>query len=219
VTRVIAIDGPAGSGKSSVSRAVAKSLGYGFLDTGAAYRALTWWALESGVDVHDSEAVEALIRDFPYSISMDPSVERVTVGETDVTQEIREPRISLSVSAIASQLPIRSWMVNTTRELAHSTDRPGVVVEGRDNTTVVFPDADVRILLTAREDVRIARRSGEISADAGVTAQSIRERDDKDSTVVEFRTAAEGVDVVDSSDIGFDETVEVIRDLCERRGS
>lgn len=219
MTRVIAIDGPAGSGKSSVSRAVAKSLGYGFLDTGAAYRALTWWALESGVDVHDGEAVEALIRDFPYSISMDPSVERVTVGETDVTREIREPRISLSVSAIASQLPIRAWMVNTTRELAQSTDRPGVVVEGRDNTTVVFPDADVRILLTAREDVRIARRSGEISADAGVTAQSIRERDDKDSTVVEFRTAAEGVDVVDSSDIGFDETVEAICDLCERRGS
>lgn len=219
MTRVIAIDGPAGSGKSSVSRAVAKSLGYAFLDTGAAYRALTWWALESGVDVHDGEAVEALIRDFPYSISMDPSVERVTVGETDVTREIREPRISLSVSAIASQLPIRAWMVNTTRELAQSTDQPGVVVEGRDNTTVVFPDADVRILLTAREDVRIARRSGEINADAGVTAQSIRERDDKDSTVVEFRTAAEGVDVVDSSDIGFDETVEVIRDLCERRGS
>jgi cytidylate kinase len=110
-------------------------------------------------------------------------------------------------------------MVKTTRELAQSTDRPGVVVEGRDNTTVVFPDAEVRILLTAREDVRIARRSGEMSAAAGVTEQSIRERDDKDSTVVEFRTAAEGVDVVDSSDIGFDETVEVIRGLCERHGS
>ena len=219
MTRVIAIDGPAGSGKSSVSRAVAKSLGYGFLDTGAAYRALTWWALERGVDVHDSEAIEALIRDFPYSISMDPEIERVSVGGTDVTREIREPRISLSVSAIASQLPIREWMVNTTRDLAQSSERPGVVVEGRDNTTVVFPDAEVRILLTAREDVRIARRSGEMSATAGVTEQSIRERDDKDSTVVEFRTAAEGVDVVDSSDIGFDETVEVIRGLCERQGS
>jgi cytidylate kinase len=216
---VIAIDGPAGSGKSSVSRAVAKSLGYGFLDTGAAYRALTWWALERGVDVHDSEAIQALIRDFPYSISMDPEVERVSVGDTDVTREIREPRISLSVSAIASQLPIREWMVNTTRELAQSSERAGVVVEGRDNTTVVFPDAEVRILLTAREDVRIARRSGEMSAAAGVTEQSIRERDEKDSTVVEFRTAAEGVDVVDSSDIGFDETVEVIRGLCERHGS
>jgi cytidylate kinase len=219
MTRVIAIDGPAGSGKSSVSRAVAKSLGYGFLDTGAAYRALTWWALERGVDVHDSEAIQALIRDFPYSISMDPEVERVSVGDTDVTREIREPRISLSVSAIASQLPIREWMVNTTRELAQSSERAGVVVEGRDNTTVVFPDAEVRILLTAREDVRIARRSGEMSAAAGVTEQSIRERDEKDSTVVEFRTAAEGVDVVDSSDIGFDETVEVIRGLCERHGS
>ena len=219
MTRVVAIDGPAGSGKSSVPRAVAKSLGYGFLDTGAAYRALTWWALERGVDVHDSEAIEALIRDFPYSISMDPEIERVSVGDTDVTREIREPRISLSVSAIASQLPIREWMVNTTRELAQSSERAGVVVEGRDNTTVVFPDAEVRILLTAREDVRIARRSGEMSAAAGVTEQSIRERDDKDSTVVEFRTAAEGVDVVDSSDIGFDETVEVIRGLCERHGS
>lgn len=219
MTTVVAIDGPAGSGKSSVSRAVANSLGYAFLDTGAAYRALTWLALEKGVDVHDSTAVEGLVDLFDYSISMEPAIERVSVGGVDVTSAIREPRISLAVSAIATQMPVRSWMVDKTRELAMSTDRPGVIVEGRDNTTVVFPDADVRILLTAREDIRIARRSGEIDAEAGVTTQSIRERDIKDSTVVEFHTAADGVHVVDSSDLSFDETVEAILNLCERHTS
>jgi CMP/dCMP kinase len=217
VTRVIAIDGPAGSGKSSVSRSVAANLGYAFLDTGAAYRALTWLALDKGIDVHDSNAVEALMDNFDYSISLDPAIERVSVGGVDVTSEIRDPRISLAVSAIASQLPIRSSMVDMTRELAQSTDYPGVVVEGRDNTTVVFPDADVRVLLTAREDVRIERRSRETTADTSVTEQSIRERDESDSTVVEFRTAADGVHMVDSSDLSFDETVEAILDLCERR--
>ena len=217
MTRVIAIDGPAGSGKSSVSRSVAAGLGYAFLDTGAAYRALTWLALDKGIDVHDSIAVEALMENFDYSISLDPAMERVSVGGVDVTSEIRDTRISLAVSAIAAQLPIRSSMVDMTRELAHSTDYPGVVVEGRDNTTVVFPDADVRVLLTAREDVRIERRSRETTADTSVTEQSIRERDESDSTVVEFRTAADGVHVVDSSDLSFDETVEAILDLCERR--
>ncbi len=217
MTRVIAIDGPAGSGKSSVSRSVAANLGYAFLDTGAAYRALTWLALDKGIDVHDSTAVEALMDNFDYSISLDPAIERVSVGGVDVTSEIRDPRISLAVSAIASQLPIRSSMVDMTRDLAQSTDYPGVVVEGRDNTTVVFPDADVRVLLTAREDVRIERRSRETTADRSVTEQSIRERDESDSTVVEFRTAADGVHVVDSSDLSFDETVEAILDLCERR--
>jgi len=217
VTRIIAVDGPAGSGKSSVSRAVAASLGYGFLDTGAAYRALTWLALENGVDVNDGAAVEELANDFSYSISMDPAVEQITVAGNDVTKDIREPRISLAVSAIAAQLPIRSAMVGLTRELVSASERAGVVVEGRDNTTVVFPDADVRILLTANEDVRIERRSRETNADAAVTHQSIRDRDDKDSAVVEFRSAAEGVEVVDSSDLNFDETVEAILDLCERR--
>jgi len=217
VTRIIAVDGPAGSGKSSVSRAVAASLGYGFLDTGAAYRALTWLALENGVDVNDGAAVEELANDFSYSISMDPAVEQITVAGNDVTKDIREPRISLAVSAIAAQLPIRAAMVGLTRELVSASERAGVVVEGRDNTTVVFPDADVRILLTANEDVRIERRSRETNADAAVTHQSIRDRDDKDSAVVEFRSAAEGVEVVDSSDLNFDETVEAILDLCERR--
>jgi len=216
VTRVIAIDGPAGSGKSSVSRAVATRLGYGFLDTGAAYRALTWLALDEGVDVTDDNASAKLLTTFGYEISMDPAVERVTVNGTDVTEAIRDPRVSLAVSATATQLPIRAWMVDKTRDLVSGSEFPGVVVEGRDNTTVVFPDANVRILLTAREDVRISRRARELPANEGSTVQSIRTRDELDSTVVEFLSPADGVELVDSTDLSFDETVEAVLNLCER---
>ena len=217
MTRVIAIDGPAGSGKSSVSRAVATRLGFGFLDTGAAYRALTWLALNEGVDVTDDNASAKLLTTFGYEISMDPAVERVTVNGTDVTEAIRDPRVSLAVSATATQLPIRAWMVDKTRDLVSGSEFPGVVVEGRDNTTVVFPDADVRILLTAREDVRISRRARELPANEGSTVQSIRTRDELDSTVVEFLSPADGVELVDSTDLSFDETVEAVLNLCERR--
>lgn len=216
MTRVIAIDGPAGSGKSSVSRAVATRLGYGFLDTGAAYRALTWLALDEGVDVTDDNASAKLLTTFGYEISMDPAVERVTVNGTDVTEAIRDPRVSLAVSATATQLPIRAWMVDKTRDLVSGSEFPGVVVEGRDNTTVVFPDANVRILLTAREDVRISRRARELPANEGSTVQSIRTRDELDSTVVEFLSPADGVELVDSTDLSFDETVEAVLNLCER---
>lgn len=215
MTRVVAIDGPAGSGKSSVAREVARRLGFGFLDTGAAYRALTWWALDLEVDLADHDAIAALLPDFPYSISMDPDLEHMRVGEVEVTQSIREPRISLSVSAIATNPHVRPWMKEFTRELVAKSGYPGVVAEGRDMTTVVFPDAGTRILLTAREEVRIARRAGETVATADVTAQTIRERDAKDSTVVDFMTAAPGVTVVDSSDIGFIETVDVVVGLCK----
>ena len=216
MTRVIAIDGPAGSGKSSVSRAVATRLGFGFLDTGAAYRALTWLALNEGVDVTDDNASAKLLTTFGYEISMDPAVERVTVNGTDVTAAIRDPRVSLAVSATATQLPIRAWMVDKTRDLVSGSEFPGVVVEGRDNTTVVFPDANVRILLTAREDVRISRRARELPANEGSTVQSIRTRDELDSTVVEFLSPADGVELVDSTDLSFDETVEAVLNLCER---
>jgi cytidylate kinase len=214
---VIAVDGPAGSGKSSVSRAVATRLGFGLLDTGAAYRALTWLALNEGVDVTDDSASAKLLTAFGYEISMDPAVERVVVNGTDVTEAIRDPRVSLAVSATATQLPIRTWMVDKTRVLVSDCEFPGVVVEGRDNTTVVFPDADVRILLTAREDVRISRRARELSANEGSTVQSIRTRDELDSTVVEFLSPADGVELVDSTDLSFDETVEAVLNLCERR--
>ena len=216
---VVAIDGPAGSGKSSVARAVAAQLGFGFLDTGAAYRALTWWALDRDIDLSDDDAIAGMLDAFPYSISLDPVRERVAVGDVDVTAYIREPLISLSVSAVAQNLRVREWMKNSARELAAHSDFAGVVAEGRDMTTVVFPDATSRILLTAREEVRIARRAGEVAGrDLAETTASVRERDAKDSNVVDFFTAAPGVTVVDSSDINFSDTVSAIVDIV-RAGS
>ncbi len=216
---VVAIDGPAGSGKSSVARAVAAQLGYGFLDTGAAYRALTWWALDREIDLSDEDAIAGLLGRFRYSISLDPELERFAVGDVDVTAVIREPRISLAVSAVAQNLRVREWMKNSARDLATHSSFPGVVAEGRDMTTVVFPDASTRILLTAREEVRIERRAGDVvGRDLAETTASVRERDAKDSNVVDFFTAAPGVTVVDSSDINFSDTVSAIVDIV-RAGS
>ncbi len=216
---IVAIDGPAGSGKSSVAREAASQLGFGFLDTGAAYRALTWWALERNVELTDEDAVAGLLGSFPYSISLDPARERVAVGESDVTSSIRDPRISLAVSAVARNVRVREWMKSSARELAAHSGFAGVVAEGRDMTTIVFPDAATRILLTAREEVRIARRAGENAGrDLAETTASVRERDAKDSNVVDFFSAASGVTVVDSSDINFSETVSAIINIV-RAGS
>ena len=216
---IVAIDGPAGSGKSSVARAVAAHLGFGFLDTGAAYRALTWWALDHEIDLSDEDAIAGLLGTFHFSVSLDPGLEWFAVGDVDVSEVIREPRISLAVSAVAQNLRVREWMKNSARDLATHSRFPGVVAEGRDMTTVVFPDASTRILLTAREEVRIERRAGEFAGrDLAETTASVRERDAKDSNVVDFFTAAPGVTVVDSSDISFSDTVAAIVDIV-RAGS
>lgn len=217
---IVAIDGPAGSGKSSVSRAAAVELGFGFLDTGAAYRALTWWALDRSIDPLDDDAVVALLDDFPYEISLDPTRDVVRVGDFDVTNAIREARISLTVSAIARNLRVRDWMRDHARALVESSKQPGVVVEGRDITTVVFPSAPTRILLTAREEVRIERRAGDaVGRDLAETTASVRERDAKDSDVVDFFSAAPGVVVVDSSDMTFSDTVSAIVDIVRSRST
>jgi cytidylate kinase len=217
---IVAIDGPAGSGKSSVSRAAAVELGFGFLDTGAAYRAVTWWALDQSLDPSDEDAVVELLEDFAYDISLDPAVDSVRVGRVDVTNAIREARISLAVSAIARNLRVRDWMRDHARALVESSALPGVVVEGRDITTVVFPSAQTRILLTAREEVRIGRRAGDVvGRDLAETTASVRERDAKDSNVVDFFTAAPGVTVVDSSDMTFSDTVSAVVDIVRSRST
>ena len=208
---VVAIDGPAGSGKSSVSKQVARRLGYGFLDTGAAYRALAWLALERGTDTSDSTSVVDVMGDFDYAISLDPDEHWVRVGETDVTQAIREPRISEAVSGVARVPAVRQAVNVLFRSMVASSGRPGVVVEGRDITTVVAPDAPVRILLTAAPEVRAARRSAELSSqDAAAVAAALHRRDASDSTVVDFLTAAPGVEVVDSTHLDFDQTVDAV---------
>nr|WP_246533685.1 (d)CMP kinase [Microbacterium flavescens]BFF11028.1 hypothetical protein GCM10025699_23310 [Microbacterium flavescens] len=208
---VVAIDGPAGSGKSSVSQQVARRLGYGFLDTGAAYRALAWLALERGTDTSDSTSVVDVMGDFDYAISLDPDERWVRVGASDVTEAIREPRVSEAVSGIARVPAVRQAVNALFRSMVSSSGRPGVVVEGRDITTVVAPDAPVRILLTAAPEVRAARRSAELSSqDAAAVAAALHKRDASDSTVVDFLTAAPGVEVVDSTHLDFDQTVDAV---------
>jgi len=207
---VVAVDGPAGSGKSSVSKAASRALGYAYLDTGAAYRALTWVALESGADPSDADEVVALLDDFPYVTELGDEGTIVRVGDIEVTHEIREPRISAVVSEIARIPEVRVALNDAFRRLIAGTTAAGIVVEGRDITTVVAPDAPVRILLTADEEVRIARRSAELAPDAASTADQLRERDRRDAQVVDFMTAAPGVTTIDSTDLDFDQTVDAV---------
>ncbi len=194
-----------------MSKQAARRLGYGFLDTGAAYRALAWQALERGVDTSDAASVLEIAGDFDYSISLDPDEYWVRVGATDVTDAIREPRVTDAVSGVARVPAVRESVNELFRALVAASARPGVVVEGRDITTVVAPDAPVRILLTAAPEVRAARRSAEVTTqDAASVAAALHRRDASDSAVVDFLTAAPGVTVVDSTELDFEQTVDAV---------
>ncbi|MBO9555067.1 (d)CMP kinase [Cellulomonas sp.] len=222
---VVAIDGPSGSGKSSVSRAVAKALGLAFLDTGATYRAATWWCLEQGIALDDTAAVADAVRAMPLVLGVDPSNPTVSVGGTDIGAAIRETAISAAVSAVATNLEVRAELgrlqraaIDAERDPSSWSGGRGVVAEGRDITTVVAPDADVRVLLTASEEARLARRARDVhgSDDAAAveaTRDQVLRRDADDSTVVQFHVAADGVVTVDSSHLDFDQTVQVVLDV------
>ncbi|MEY4452960.1 MAG: hypothetical protein RIT51_638 [Actinomycetota bacterium] len=212
MTRIVAIDGPAGSGKSSVSKQVARELGYGYLDTGAAYRALAW-AVSEGILPAEPTNLET----FDYSISMDPDNFWVKVGETDVTKAIREPKIAENVSSVAKVPEVRAFMKQLTRDLAASSGYPGVVIEGRDITTVVAPDAENRILLTASEEVRLKRRSAELTpAQAAEVSKQVSDRDKSDAKVVDFMTPAPGVVLIDTSELNFEQSVAAVLSVVER---
>jgi CMP/dCMP kinase len=217
----VAIDGPSGSGKSTVSRRVATRLGLRFLDTGAIYRALTWWCLDQGVDLDDQAAVAAMAKELPLDIGTDPADPTVVVGGRDVAAAIREPRISSAVSTVATNLEVRATLREVQRQLIAEGAR-GTVAEGRDITTVVAPDADVRILLTAQEQARLERRAAELHGDVGeaaleATRDQILRRDRDDSTVSSFLIAAEGVVTIDSSALDLDEVVDAVLAEVERR--
>ncbi|WP_406245720.1 (d)CMP kinase [Microbacterium sp. M] len=216
--KFIAIDGPAGSGKSSVSKAVARTRGYGYLDTGAAYRALAWHVLDRGADTSDAEAVRAAASDFDLRIGLDPDDRSVRVGEADVTDAIRESRVSGAVSGVARVPEVRAQVNELFRSLVADAAFDAVVVEGRDITTVVAPDAPVRILLTAAPEVRAARRAGELADEnAAAVAAALHRRDAADSTVVDFLNAADGVEVVDSTALDFPQTIDAVLAVIDRK--
>ncbi|WP_368826368.1 (d)CMP kinase [Kocuria cellulosilytica] len=214
---VVAVDGPSGSGKSSVSKEVARRFGLAYLDTGAMYRALTWWCLDRDVDLADGDAVAEAARDFPLAQGTDPDRELVFVGGTDVGVEIRGARVTEAVSAVATNPAARAVLVARQQEIIADSGRR-IVAEGRDITTVVAPDADARILLTADERARMARRGLQIGGveDADRLRAQVVGRDAKDSTVVNFTEAADGVVTIDSSELTVEQTVQAVVDVVVR---
>lgn len=216
-TLVVAIDGPSGSGKSSVSKAVAKRLGLGFLDTGAMYRALTWHCLNGQINLANAAAVEHAARTLNIDLSLTPDTDFVKVNGINVTDPIREPDISKAVSAVATNLGARAELVRRQQALiAESGNR--MVVEGRDITTVVAPQAEVRLILTASEEARMRRRGLQLGGTLSAAAleEQVLARDVKDSTVVDFQQAADGVFTVDSSELDFEQTVEAVLNVVRR---
>ena len=226
---VVAIDGPSGSGKSTVSKQVASRLGLAYLDTGAMYRAAAWWCEHEGVDLEDSEAVTHAVETMPLTMGVNPEAPGVVCGSEDIASAIRDPHIAAIVSKVATNLDVRAELARLQREIIHveAAGLPrafsagaGVVAEGRDITTVIAPDADVRLLITASEEARLARRAADLEAagkdiDAAALRDQVVRRDQDDSTVSQFLTAPEGVTLVDTSDMDLPETVEHVIALIE----
>jgi cytidylate kinase len=201
---VVAVDGPAGSGKSSVSRAAAARLGFGYLDTGAGYRAFSWHAMQ-----HPQLSIEELIASFDYEINLDGLNQQLSVAGVDVSSQIREPEVAARVSEFAAMPQVRALQLADARNRIENCPLPGIVVEGRDITTVVAPSAQVRVLLTASEAVRLQRRG----LQGGEQVENLLRRDEKDSRVVDFMTPAPGVVLVDTTDLDFEQSVQALIDL------
>jgi CMP/dCMP kinase len=202
--KVIAIDGPAGSGKSTVARRLAQRLGLGYLDTGAMYRAVTFAALRRGIDPADTEPVVNLAK----TVEMDVSDDGVQVDGVDATIEIRGPEVSRAVSIVAANPGVREELVRRQREWA--IERDGGVLEGRDIGTVVFPDAVLKAYLTARPEVRAERRAAEVQGlDYETVASDMARRDALDSgrDADPLRRAHDAIEV-DTSDLSIDEVVD-----------
>jgi cytidylate kinase len=208
---IVAIDGPAGAGKSSVARALAARLGFRYLDTGAMYRALTWVALEHGVELDDGEDLAALAEANPVSFDVGGGV---WVGDADVTTAIREPRIDAAVPVVARHAEVRAVMRERQRRLGEEGDS---VIEGRDIGVVVAPQADVKVFLDADPDVRARRRHAERPT-SGVdeTAAHMRRRDERDAA--NTHRAVDAV-VVDTTELSLDQVVDRIEALVRGRAA
>ncbi|MEU4715527.1 (d)CMP kinase [Micromonospora purpureochromogenes] len=214
---VVAVDGPSGSGKSTVSRRLAAGLGARYLDTGAMYRAITWAVLRSGVDVTDVQSVAKVAGEVDLRIGTDPQGYGVTVDGVIVDKEIRGPEVTAAVSAVAAVPAVRELLVARQRQMIANAGR--IVVEGRDIGSVVAPDADLKVYLTASEAARAQRRSAEDAVDVAATAADLARRDKLDSTrkVNPLQQAPDAV-VLDTTELGVDEVVARLRDLLTERG-
>ncbi|MGF0313492.1 (d)CMP kinase [Rhodococcus sp. IEGM1428] len=209
---VVAMDGPSGTGKSSVSRRLASALEASYLDTGAMYRVATVWVLRSGVEPTDADAVAKAVAALPLEIGKDPLSETVLLDGEDVSGEIRGDAVTKSVSAVSAVPAVRELLVQMQRDLASSSTR--IVVEGRDIGTVVLPDADVKVFLTASPEARAERRNKQnVEQGRGDDYESVladvQRRDHADSTraVSPLRPAEDSV-IVDTSELDLDGVME-----------
>lgn len=208
---VVAIDGPAGAGKSTVGRAVADRMGLEYLDTGAMYRAVTFAALRRGLDPHDEQE----IGDLSESVVMTLDGSSVNVDGVDATIEIRGREVTSAVSAVAANSRVRAELVRRQRRWV--SERSGGVVEGRDIGSVVFPDATLKLYITASPRVRAERRVAEIGGDVADVEASIIERDRKDSTRADSPLKeSSGAVVVDTSGLSIDEVVDQVMGMIDR---
>jgi CMP/dCMP kinase len=212
---VIAIDGPAGSGKSTIARAVAERLGFAYIDTGAMYRAVALWAVRAGIDLDDPLRLSQLARQAAIDFVAENS--RVLLNGDDVTEAIREPGISEAASKVAAVPGVRRAMRDEQRRIG---SKQSVVMEGRDIGTVVFPDADVKVYLDADPATRASRRAAELSADAGTVAREMDERDSRDRTRTEAPLMqAPDAEYLDSTRLSPLEVEEAILKLVRKRTS
>lgn len=251
----VAIDGPAGVGKSSTSRALAQYYGFAYLDTGAMYRAAAWWSLKQGIDLSTQleldeegnptnsadaerfnqivEAVGALFTEDHAEFSVDPKNPVVVIDSEDISEELRSSEVSSRVSTVSSIPAVRRMLIAAQRAYIASessedsfSSGEGIVAEGRDITTVVAPNAQVRVLLTAREEVRQARRNkqdiaqensqnSESKNNESLEEDDIRARDAKDAKVTHFLKAADGVTTLDNSDLTFEQTLDALVEMVD----
>jgi cytidylate kinase len=208
---IVAIDGPAGAGKSTVARALAERLGFRYLDTGAMYRAVTWLAMQQGIDLGDEQALAEIARAEPVTFDDE---DRVWIAGTDVTASIREPRIDRMVPVVARHPAVREVMRERQRELGREGN---VVIEGRDIGTVVAPNAEVKVYLVADREERARRRLADrpgIGADA--LATDLRARDEKDAERMEPAADAREID---TTNLRVEDVVERIEALVRERSA
>jgi CMP/dCMP kinase len=215
---VIAVDGPAGSGKSTAARRVAATLGLRYLDTGAMYRALTWWLQQQQVELTDTAAVLARVTEPRIDVGTDPERPQITVDGHDVAGPIRTRRVSNSVSTVAAIPQVRTLLIGRQRDIIAAADS-GIVAEGRDIGTVVAPAAAVKVYLTASEDVRAQRRTADLAdGDPAATVAAVRgeqaRRDQRDAP--QMAVAADAVEI-DTSRLTLDEVVGRVVELARTR--
>ncbi|WP_329369866.1 (d)CMP kinase [Streptomyces sp. NBC_01483] len=215
---IVAIDGPSGTGKSSTSKAVATQLGLSYLDTGAQYRAITWWMVTNGIDITDPSAIAAVAGKPEIISGTDASAPAITVDGTDVAGPIRTQEVTSKVSAVSAVPEVRARITELQRSIAADAEL-GIVVEGRDIGTTVLPDADLKIFLTASPEARAARRSGELKgADIKSTREALLKRDAADSSRKTSPLAkADDAVEVDTSDLTLQQVIECVVTLVEEK--